>query len=64
MHSTWRRSRLTPTGPLSVLYIASGEPAAPLLSADSSQIHRDFRADLRLARCWYASNRSVDGLFW
>ena len=29
-----------------------------------SQLQREFAAYLRLARYWYANNRSVDGLFW
>ncbi len=28
------------------------------------QLQREFTAYLRLARYWYANNRSVDGLFW
>jgi flavin-dependent dehydrogenase len=29
-----------------------------------SQLRREFRAYLRLARYWYANNRAVEGLFW
>ena len=29
-----------------------------------SQLQREFAAYLRLARYWYANNRSIDGLFW
>ena len=35
----------------------------PLLGYQS-QLQREFAAYLRLARYWYANNRSVDGLFW
>lgn len=35
----------------------------PLLQYQA-QLQREFAAYLRLARYWYANNRSVDGLFW
>ena len=35
----------------------------PLLGYQS-QLQREFAAYLRLARYWYANNRSIDGLFW
>jgi flavin-dependent dehydrogenase len=34
------------------------------LAAYESQLRKEYRAYLRLARYWYANNRAVDGLFW
>jgi len=34
------------------------------LLAYESQLSKEFAAYLRLARYWYANNRSIDGMFW
>jgi flavin-dependent dehydrogenase len=42
--------------------VLDGTPAAQERYA--SDLRRDYKAYLRLARYWYGNNRSVDGLFW
>jgi len=42
--------------------VLDGSPAA--YERYATDLRRDYKAYLRLARYWYGNNRSVDGLFW